>query len=57
MNPMNDIILSVICSQLDGIEAVSAPLTEQIVQGTTKTGHPADILNMEDHPHPYPAKG
>lgn len=48
MNPMNDTTPSVTRSQLDGIEAMSAPLTEQIVQGTTKTGHPADILNMED---------
>ena len=57
MNPMNDTTPSVTRSQLDGIEAMPAPLTEQIVQDTTKTGHPADILNMEDHPHPYPAKG
>lgn len=57
MNPMNDTTPSVTRSQLDGIEAMPAPLTKQIVQDTTKTGHPADILNMEDHPHPYPAKG
>ena len=57
MNPMNDTTPSVTRSQLDGIEAMLAPLTKQIVQDTTKTGHPADILNMEDHPHPYPAKG
>ena len=57
MNPMNDTTPSVTRSQLDGIEAMLAPLTKQIVQDTTKTGHPADILNMEDHPHRYPAKG
>ena len=56
MNPMNDTTPSVTRSQLDGIEAMPASLTEQIVQGTTNTGHPADILNMEEHPHRYPAK-